>query len=77
MNKALEIKTSTLFNLDFANNSILSYFFFIFSIIVFYLLIPAAIAQMFNPIGIPSKNAKVAIEIHPAIVKVKVRKCLL
>ena len=31
--KALEIKTSMLFNLDFANNTILSCFFFFFLII--------------------------------------------
>ena len=53
-----------LFNLDFAKNTILSYFFFIF------LLIPAAIAQMFNtiaelvtPIVITSKEAKFETEI--------------
>ena len=45
------------------------------------LLIPAAIAQSFNPIaelvtplGIPSKEAKPEIEIHPVIVEAKRRK---
>ena len=64
-----------LFNLDFANNTILSCFFFFFLIIDLYFLIPAAIAQFFNPIaelvipiGIPIKEAKVEIEIHPVIV---------
>ena len=42
-------------NLDFAINTILSCFFFFFLIIDLYLLdlylIPAAIAQIFNPIG--------------------------
>ena len=41
--KALEIKTSMPFNLDFANNTILSCFFFFFLIIDLYFLIPAAI----------------------------------
>ena len=47
-----------------------------------YFLIPAAIAKMFNPvaelvtsIGIPSKDAKAEIEIHPVIVEAKTRKC--
>ena len=51
-----------LFNADFANNTILSCFFFFFLIIDLYYLIPAAIAQIYNPIaelaiaiGIPSK----------------------
>ena len=59
-----------LFNLDFANNTILLCFFFFFLIIDLYFLIPAAIAQIFNPIaelvisiGIPSKEAKAEIEI--------------
>ena len=45
--KALEIKTSMLFNLDFANNSVLSSFFFFFLIIDLYFLIPATTAQIF------------------------------
>ena len=40
-----------LFNLDFANNTILSCFFFLFLIIELYLLIPAVIAQSFNPVA--------------------------
>ena len=40
-----------LFNLDFANNAILSCLFFFFLIIDLYFLIPAAIAQIFNPIA--------------------------
>ena len=54
-----------LFNLDFANNTILSCFFFFFLIIDLYFLIPAVIAQIFNPIAelvipivIPAKEAK-------------------
>ena len=44
--------------------------------------IRAPVAQIFNPIaelvipiGIPSKEAKVEIEIHQVIVKAKIRKC--
>ena len=58
-----------LFNLDLAKNTILSFFFFL--IFDLYLLIPAAIAQIFNPIaelvipiGTPSKEAKAENEIH-------------
>ena len=46
------------------------------------MLIPAVIAKIFNPIaelvfptGIPSKEAKVEIEIHPVFVEAKIRKC--
>ena len=52
-----------LFNLDFVNNTILSWFFFL--IIHLYFLIPLAIVQIFNPIseliipiGIPSREPK-------------------
>ena len=71
-----------LFNLDFANNTILPCFSFLLLIIDWYFLIPAAIAQIFNPIaklviaiGIPSKGAKAETEIHPVILKAKTRKC--
>ena len=54
-----------LFNLDFANDNILSCFFFYFLIIDLYFLIPAIISQIFNPIaelvipiGIPTKEVK-------------------
>ena len=53
-----------LFDLVFANNTILSYFFFFSLIFVLYFLILVAIVQIFNPIaelvipiGIPSKEA--------------------
>ena len=42
-----------LFNLDFANNIILSCFFFFFFIIDLHILIPAVITQIFNPIAEP------------------------
>ena len=53
-----------------------------FLIIDLRFLIPAVIAQIFNPIaelvipiGIPSKEAKVEIEIHPVIVEAKIMEC--
>ena len=73
-----------LFNLDSANNTILSWFFFFFLIIDLYCLIPPVIAQTFHhigehviPIGIPIKEAKLEIEIHPVTVEAKIRKCLI
>ena len=79
MIKALEIKTFMLFNLDFANSTILSCFFFL--IIELYFLIPAVIAKIFNliaeiviPIGIPSKEGKAGTEIHPVISEAKIKK---
>ena len=61
-----------LFDLDFAYKTILSSFFFFFLNIELCFLIPAVIAQIFNPIaelvihiGIPNKEAKVKIETHP------------
>ena len=71
-----------LFNLDFANNTILSCFFFFFLIIDLYFLIHGVIAQIFNPIAelvipitIPTKEAKAEIEIHPVTADTKIRKC--
>ena len=79
MTKALEIKTSMLFNLDFANNIILLCFFFL--IIDLYFLIPAVIAHIFNPIaelvipiGVPIREVKAEIEIHLVNVEAKIRK---
>ena len=70
------IETSILFNLDFANNTILSCFFFFFLITDLYFLIPVVIPHIFNliaelliPIGIPTKEAKAEIETHPVIVE--------
>ena len=69
-----------LFNLIFTN-IILSCFFFFFLIIYLYFLIPATIAQICNsiaeliiPIGIPMKEGKSEIEIHPVIAEAKIRK---
>ena len=65
-----------LFHLDFASNSVRSCFFLFFLIIDLYFLIPAVIAQIFDPIaefvislGIPIKEEKAEIEIHPVIEK--------
>ena len=62
------------FQFDFANNTILSCFFFLIIDLCF--LIPAAIAQIFNPellipIGIPSKEGNTDIEKHPVTVEAK------
>ena len=54
---------------------------FLFLLIIdLYFLIPAAFAQIFNPIAelvipinIPSNEAKAEIEIHPAIVEAKIK----
>ena len=80
--QALEIKISMLFNLDFANNTVLSYFFFFFLIDDLYFLIPTVISKNFNPIaelvipiGIPIKKAKAETEIHPVMVEAKIRTC--
>ena len=53
----------------------------ILKLLTYAFLIPAAIAQIFNPIaepvipiGIPDKEAKVYLERHPVIVEAKIRK---
>ena len=55
---------------------------FLFSIIDLYFLIPAAIAQIFNPIAelvipiqIRSKEVETEKEIHPGIVEFKITTC--
>ena len=80
--KALEVKTSVLFNLDFANDLILSCLFLHFLFIDLNVLIPAIIIQIFNliaelviPIGVPTKESKGEMEIHPVIVEFKIREC--
>ena len=56
-------------------------FFFFFLIIDLYLLVPAVISQIFNPIkelvisiGIAIKETKAEIIMHPAIIEAKIRK---
>ena len=70
-----------LFNIDFANNTILSCSFFFFLIIYLYFLILAVIAQIFNPIaelvipiGITTKEAKAEMEKHPVTVEITISK---
>ena len=69
-----------LFNLDFANNTILSCFVFFYLIIDLYFLIPAVIAQIFNPIGehvipieIPCKKTITETEIHLVVVEANIK----
>ena len=67
-----------LFNLDFADNTIVSCFFF-FWIVDLYFLIPAGITQIFYPTtelavptGIPTKDVKTELETHPVTVETEV-----
>ena len=62
--------------------AILFHHIFVFLIINLYFLIPAAVAQIFNPIAefaipirIPSKEAKAEIDIHAVTEEAKIRKC--
>ena len=68
-----------LFNLDFANDNILSGFFFFSLIVNLYVLVSAVITQIFNPIadlliptGISTKEAKEEMEIHLVTVEIKI-----
>ena len=77
--KALEVNTSTLFNLLFANSTVLSCFSVFFLIIYLYFLIIAVIAQIFIPTAelaelarIPIKEAKADMETHPVTVEAKI-----
>ena len=71
-----------LFNLDFASNTILSFFLFFFLIIDLYVVILGVIALIFNPnaellipIGTTSKKTKAEIEINSVTVEAKMREC--
>ena len=82
--KAIKIKSSMLFNLDSANNTILSCFFLFLLIISLCFLIPAATEKVFNLIaelvintGVPTKKQKSDTETLPIIVGAKIRKFLL
>ena len=68
--RALDIKTSTLFNYIFANNTNLSYIFLFFLAFDLEFLIPAIIVQIYNPAaelaaGISTKEAKPEMETRP------------
>ena len=72
-----------LFNLDFANNTILSCFFFFFLVIDLYFLILVVIIQIFTPITelvipieIPAKKAKAEIETDPVIAEITKKEVL-
>ena len=74
-----------LFNLDFANNTILSCFFFLFlfiDLLTYTYTCTSVITQFFypiaellNPIRAPNKEAKTETEIHPIVVEATIRKC--
>ena len=75
-----KIKT-ILFNFDFANNTVLSGFFFFFLVINLYFLNPTVIVQISNPIaefeiptGTPNKEAKAEVEKHPVMIETKIKK---
>ena len=77
--QSFKIKTSTVFNLVFVNNTILSSFFFFFLIIDLYFLITIVITKIFIviaelviPTEIPTKEARAEIEIHPVIVEASI-----
>ena len=79
--KTLVIRTSIVFNFDFPNNTILPYFFLFFFIINLYLLIPAAISQIFIPTaelviqtGRQTNEANAEIETEPVIVETEISK---
>ena len=70
-----------LFNLKFANDTILLCFFFFFLIIDLNFLNAAVIVQSSNPIaklvtrtGISTKEAKIEMELHAVTVEPKIRK---
>ena len=69
----IEIKTSMLLNLDYADNTILSCFVFVFLITDLYVFIPEVIAQIFNPIS-ELVIQKAEIEIYQVIAEARIRK---
>ena len=79
--KAIEIRASIVFNLSFSNNTILSCFFFFFFMIDLYFLIPAMVAQIFNPIaeiviptGTQTNDANAEIKTQLVIVEDRISK---
>ena len=80
--KALDVKTSTLFIIDFVDDNILSCFFFFFLIIGLNFLIFAVITKFFNPIvelvipiEIPTKEAKAEMETPQVFEEINITKC--
>ena len=80
MIKALEIKTSMLFDLDFANNTILSCFFLFLNywLIIFnscsYCTNFYPVVELVILIGIPTTEAKAEMEANPVILEVTISK---
>ena len=79
----MEIKTLNVFNLAFANSTILSCFFLFFLIIELYFSVPAVSVDIFNltaelviPIEIPTNEAKAEIETQPLTAETKIREYL-
>ena len=71
-----------LINIDFASNTILSWFLLFFLIIDLYFLIPGVTTQIFNPtlelaipIGIPPKEAKAEMETYPVMIEIAINEC--
>ena len=82
MVNALEIKTSIVPNLIFANNTILSCLFLFSLVIDLYFLIHVVIAQFFITtakleitIGTPTNEANAVTETQPMTAETKTRKC--
>ena len=68
-----------LFYLDFANDTVLSYFIFFMLIIHLRFLIPAAIAQIINPIAehvisIKTSNKEAKAKIYSVLMEAKISK---
>ena len=66
-----------LFNLDFANNSILPCFLFFFLFVGSYFLILTGIAQTFDPIAelVIPKETKAEMETRPVTVEITISEC--
>ena len=69
-----------LFHLEFAKNTLLSYFFFFFLIIDLYFLTPSVITKNFNstaelvtPTKISTREAKSEMETHPVTAETKIK----
>ena len=81
--QAIKIKTSIVFNLVLANNTILLCSFVFFLMIDLYIAILVVIAKVFNPTRelitlriIPTNEVKSEIEIKSLREETKIRKCL-
>ena len=82
MIKVLEIETSIVFNLAFANKTVLLCFFFFFLIIDLYFLIPTVIPQIFIctpelaiPTGTQTNKENAGIETQPLTAEARTGKC--